>query len=198
MDCSCRQHGRRASRKRLRELVTVEQRWRHRSHRGNGPAGGLGETGPTGATGIGATGATGVAGADGATGAPGATGATGGLPRECSAEVSILCEAGQVCNLTGRCEAAQYTASNGVVTDGVTELLWQQTVSGSGYTWAEAKAYCSGLSLGGFTGWRVPNLWELYSIVENTDSVCLPSTRRHSRAALRLSITGRQIASDVA
>jgi hypothetical protein len=52
----------------------------------------------------------------------------------------------------------------GVVIDKLTKLEWQKAV-GSARAWSEAEAYCSGLSLGGKTGWRLPTRIELLSIV---------------------------------
>ena len=56
---------------------------------------------------------------------------------------------------------------NGTVYDTKSKLTWQQTVSSTAYTWADAKTYCAGVgaSLGG-TGWRVPTIKELWSIVD--------------------------------
>jgi Protein of unknown function (DUF1566) len=56
---------------------------------------------------------------------------------------------------------------NGTVYDSKSKLTWQQTVSSTTYIWAEAKTYCAGVgaSLGG-TGWRVPTINELQSIVD--------------------------------
>jgi hypothetical protein len=77
--------------------------------------------------------------------------------------------------------AANYSATGGVVTDSVTGLEWQQTLSTLTYTWADAKTYCAGLSLGG-TGWRPPTLVELESIVDYgrynpaIDQTVFPST----------------------
>jgi Protein of unknown function (DUF1566) len=85
------------------------------------------------------------------------------------------CPAGETCNLTGQCGAPQYTIGNGTVTDNVTGLVWQEpvsvlpcpTLSANGCPWAEAQAYCAGLSLDGMsTGWRLPTVIEIYSLVE--------------------------------
>jgi hypothetical protein len=70
------------------------------------------------------------------------------------------------------------------VTDTITGLLWQRDGSGarSGCsggiggarsgdltcTWAEAQAYCASLTSGGISGWRLPAVMELYSIVDFT------------------------------
>jgi hypothetical protein len=56
---------------------------------------------------------------------------------------------------------------NGTVYDSKSKLTWQQTVSSTAYALADAKTYCAGVgaSLGG-TGWRVPTIKELLSIVD--------------------------------
>lgn len=89
--------------------------------------------------------------------------------------------------------AARFTVSgsspNAAVVDSATGLSWQQTVSGSAYTWSasaaagSAQAYCNTLSLNGYSsGWRVPTERELLSIVDrtafnpSTDAAAFPST----------------------
>jgi len=54
---------------------------------------------------------------------------------------------------------------NGTVTDNNTGLIWQQAEPGY-MTWASALSYCEGLSLGGFSGWRLPSKKELITIVD--------------------------------
>jgi hypothetical protein len=77
--------------------------------------------------------------------------------------------------------AGRYTIANGTVYDTKTKLTWQQTVPSSTYTWANAKTYCSGLSLAG-TGWRLPTAKELQTIVDESrtspsiDTTAFPST----------------------
>jgi hypothetical protein len=92
-----------------------------------------------------------------------------------------------------RCYPASRFAvlSGGMVQDTLTGLVWQQDGSGAragcggiGLTcsWAGAKTYCSGLSLGGNSGWRLPTVKELSSIVDFTvrgpaiDQTAFPST----------------------
>jgi hypothetical protein len=65
--------------------------------------------------------------------------------------------------------AGRYTTANGTVYDTKTKLTWQQAVSSAAYTWADAKTYCSGLSLEG-TGWRLPTAKELQTIVDESRS----------------------------
>ena len=72
---------------------------------------------------------------------------------------------------------------NGTVYDTKTKLTWQQTVSSTSYSWADAKTYCAGVgaSLGG-TGWRLPTCKELQTIVDDSwiapaiDPNAFPST----------------------
>jgi hypothetical protein len=78
---------------------------------------------------------------------------------------------------------SRYVATGGTVHDTRTQLTWQRTVSSTAYIWADAKTYCAGLgtSLGG-TGWRLPTLDELKTIVDDSqvnpsiDSTVFPST----------------------
>jgi hypothetical protein len=67
----------------------------------------------------------------------------------------------------GRYVVANGGTSNGTVYDTKTKLTWQQTISSISHTWADAKTYCTGVgsSLGG-TGWRLPTLKELQSLVD--------------------------------
>lgn len=80
--------------------------------------------------------------------------------------------------------------SSGIVSDGVTSLMWQDnadnlryeivTDSRSGeqvhsrklkeYSFDEASGYCSGLSLGGYSDWRLPSEIELKTIVDYSKS----------------------------
>jgi len=84
------------------------------------------------------------------------------------------------------------------VTDTITGLVWQSDgsgarsgcnggVNGAGSgnltcTWSEAQAYCAGLSLGGLSGWRLPAVKELSTIVDLTrdtpsiDQFAFPNT----------------------
>ncbi|MDP9002679.1 MAG: DUF1566 domain-containing protein [Myxococcota bacterium] len=60
---------------------------------------------------------------------------------------------------------------DGTVTDAVTGLMWQQTAPSLSYTWADAKAYCMGLTLAGYADWRLPTTIELISIVDYSKNV---------------------------
>jgi hypothetical protein len=60
------------------------------------------------------------------------------------------------------------TTTAGIVVDRVTGLTWQRTLSTGMYTQAQAVAYCTGLTLGGQGGWRLPSVIELVSIADDT------------------------------
>jgi hypothetical protein len=61
---------------------------------------------------------------------------------------------------------------DGTVTDNVSGLMWQQTVSttfftlGSAATAGTAQNYCGNLQLAGHTDWRVPTIIELISVCD--------------------------------
>ena len=79
------------------------------------------------------------------------------------------------------------------VTDVITGLVWQRDGSDTRAgcvtdssnltcTWSEAKAYCASLTLGGVSGWRLPAVMELSTIVEipparpSIDRTAFPNT----------------------
>jgi len=62
------------------------------------------------------------------------------------------------------------------VTDNNTLLMWQRQDDGNRRTWADAEPYCSGLSLGGQSDWRIPEIHELQTIVDFGNSVHLDAT----------------------
>lgn len=74
---------------------------------------------------------------------------------------------------------------DGTVFDNKTGLTWQREVPQSRYDWQKAKEYCGSLKLGGFsTGWRLPEMLELASLVDlriappgpTIDQVAFPNT----------------------
>ena len=65
---------------------------------------------------------------------------------------------------------ADFTRTNGVVTDNTTNLQWQDDVASVSKTWSQAITYCETLSLDGRSDWRLPNKNELLSIVDYTKS----------------------------
>jgi hypothetical protein len=50
--------------------------------------------------------------------------------------------------------------------DDQTSLMWTEKDNGYGIDWNRASEYCSGLTLAGFNGWRLPSIDELQGIVD--------------------------------
>ena len=82
---------------------------------------------------------------------------------------------------------------DGTVKDNATNLVWQKCSAGqnndagctgtaSGIDWKSALAYCEGLTLGGRSDWRLPNLKELLALADRSrvnpaiDTVKFPNT----------------------
>ena len=65
---------------------------------------------------------------------------------------------------------AAYTKSGNIVTDSVTGLEWQDDAVGAITTWQGAITRCEALTLDTHSDWRLPNLNELTSIVDDTRS----------------------------
>jgi hypothetical protein len=74
--------------------------------------------------------------------------------------------------------------ADGVVTDTVTGLVWQEPIPNETYTWEEARCYCAALALTGHRDWRLPSRIELISLIDETitppgpniNSAVFPST----------------------
>jgi len=65
--------------------------------------------------------------------------------------------------------AAPFTDNgNATVTDQATGLVWQQTDDGTTRPWQSALDYCNTLSLASSSDWRLPNIKELRSIVDES------------------------------
>jgi hypothetical protein len=73
-----------------------------------------------------------------------------------------LAHAGQALRFTDR--------GNGIIEDQEKGLMWQKATAPGTYTWDEALSYCANLSLGGFSDWRLPELIELFSLVDRSIS----------------------------
>ena len=70
-------------------------------------------------------------------------------------------------------DAGGFSRSNGVVNDASTNLEWQDDYSDNSdsikyATWQSAIDYCETLTLDGKSDWRLPNLNELTSLVDDT------------------------------
>jgi hypothetical protein len=69
---------------------------------------------------------------------------------------------------------------NGTVTDNHTGLMWTKnaTHTTEGTAWSEAIAFCNNLELAGYSDWRLPNIRELYSLIDFSKSKpALPADR---------------------
>ncbi|MEI9942440.1 MAG: DUF1566 domain-containing protein [Pseudomonadota bacterium] len=64
--------------------------------------------------------------------------------------------------------AGHFTIANGLVTDNKTGLIWQRNDDGTGRSYAAAVSYCDGLSLGGYTDWRLATIKELLTLVDES------------------------------
>jgi Protein of unknown function (DUF1566) len=70
--------------------------------------------------------------------------------------------------------ANQFTDNaDGSVKDNLTGLVWQKIPNTSTLTWEQALVYAEGLTLGGASDWRLPNIKELQSI--NDERLTTPS-----------------------
>jgi blue copper oxidase len=56
--------------------------------------------------------------------------------------------------------------NNGTITDNLTGLIWQQVPTNTTRTWEQALTYAEGLTLGGASDWRLPNIKELQSLTD--------------------------------
>ncbi len=55
---------------------------------------------------------------------------------------------------------------DGTISDNVTGFTWQKSDDGVPRTWTNAVAYCGDLTLGDYTDWRLPETFELMTIVD--------------------------------
>lgn len=72
--------------------------------------------------------------------------------------------------------------NDGTVTDNNTSLMWQQVNDNIDRNWDTAMTYCENLSLAEYNDWRLPNVKELESIVDESrynpsvDTTVFPNT----------------------
>jgi len=63
---------------------------------------------------------------------------------------------------------ASFSKNGNIVTDSITGLHWQDDAVGSAMIWTRAIDYCENLTLDTYSDWRLPNLKELTSIMNDT------------------------------
>jgi Protein of unknown function (DUF1566) len=82
--------------------------------------------------------------------------------------------------------APRYDARGLDVRDTATGLTWQREVPTRAFAFEGARAYCAQLTLGGKTGWRVPSMGELLTLIDEhasapmIDTAAFPATPRES------------------
>jgi hypothetical protein len=64
--------------------------------------------------------------------------------------------------------ADRFVQNGDVVIDQETKLVWQSNPSTSERDWQNAKEYCSSLSYGSRSDWRLPNIDELMSLTDKS------------------------------
>jgi hypothetical protein len=80
------------------------------------------------------------------------------------------------CVRGGNANASWVDNHDSTVSEILTGLMWQQFDDGVGRKWHEALAYCEGLDLAGHSDWRLPDMRELESLVDDSwyNPVCNP------------------------
>ncbi|MDD4855636.1 MAG: DUF1566 domain-containing protein [Sulfuricurvum sp.] len=83
----------------------------------------------------------------------------------------LVSSIGLVCLLFGVANA-QIISKNGIAKDTVTGLIWQDNSDSSTVqkNWLGAKEYCKDLRLGEYDDWRLPNIYELSTLLNNPKS----------------------------
>jgi hypothetical protein len=90
----------------------------------------------------------------------------------------VRCARGALPSVQVRFERTERVAEQPVVEDNVTSLMWQGCSAGQRgndcaadaaeiYDWEESLAYCESLAWSGHSDWRLPDIRELRSIVDN-------------------------------
>ncbi|GGB98173.1 hypothetical protein GCM10011352_25340 [Marinobacterium zhoushanense] len=64
-----------------------------------------------------------------------------------------------------------YAVHDGVISDRITGLMWQQAHNAARLSWPAARQACEQLTLAGYRDWRLPGIKELFSIADFRGSV---------------------------
>jgi len=75
----------------------------------------------------------------------------------------------------------RFTDNGSTVTDNLTGLMWAENANLPNGTrnWTSAVTYCNSLSLGGYDDWRLPNVRELFSLIDFGSSSADPLPSGH-------------------
>ncbi len=76
------------------------------------------------------------------------------------------------------------------VTDEHTGLVWQRTITSTTYDYTQASAYCTALTIGTRSDWRLPTVAELQTIVDDTRASPAIDTTVFPSAPTALFLTG--------
>ncbi len=79
--------------------------------------------------------------------------------------------------IAGTMKRAYINNGDGTLTSNAPTLTWQQADDGIRRTWAEAATYCEDLVLGDYDDWRLPGVYELWSLVRCTNGYSFSSDR---------------------
>ncbi|MDM8528871.1 DUF1566 domain-containing protein [Anaerolineales bacterium HSG24] len=65
---------------------------------------------------------------------------------------------------------------DGTVSDNITGLMWQKSPDNSRYDYNASQTYCSSLSVGSYSDWRIPTIKELYSLADFRGELLMGNT----------------------
>jgi hypothetical protein len=88
------------------------------------------------------------------------------LPVRCVRGTSSILNVAGDAGAVGLRKAGPLKALSNTVQDTTTKLEWQRADDSTRRTWQESLNYCAHLSLGGLSGWHLPNISELTSLVQ--------------------------------
>jgi uncharacterized protein DUF1566 len=71
-------------------------------------------------------------------------------------------------------DSARFQAADGTVRDTTSSLVWAQKDNGADINFADAKAFCDNLTVGGKDDWRLPTVEELQGLYD--EKVASPPT----------------------